>query len=243
MLTLYRKFALLFNIIRSSLWVSIRVLMHARRDPARARLVPRETWSPYLIGLAGAHLEVEGGDDVDFTKPHIFVMNHQSLLDIPAAFLALPVGVCFIAKKELSYVPFFGQAMRSVGMIFVDRSNPERAIESLRAGGELIRSGINVMAFPEGTRSKDGELKRFKRGVFLLALQARVPIVPMAIEGAYKVLPTSSGKPTGGKIRVRIGQPMETTGYAEDDFEGLRAATRAAVETLFHKLRDEATSS
>ena len=218
-----------------------RMLRISRRDPARARLFPREHWGAHILTLARAELEVSGGEEIDWSSPHIFVMNHQSLIDIPAVFLALPVGVCFVAKKELSYVPFFGRAMRAVGMIFVDRSKPEQALESLRAGGALIRSGINVIAFPEGTRSRDAELKPFKRGIFLLALQAKVPIIPMAIEGANEVLPPTAFAPRGGKIRLRIGAPIETAHCS--DFEALRAVTYRAVEALIAELRASSLSS
>ena len=227
------------TIILRVIWFTLVTTNHmiwlSRRDPIRARLIPKNYWGPRLLKLAKAELEVSGGEGVDWSNPHIFVMNHQSLIDIPAAFLAVPVGVCFVAKKELSYIPFFGRAMRAVGMIFVDRSKPEKALESLRAGGELIRGGANVIAFPEGTRSKDAELKPFKRGIFLLALQAKVPIIPMAIEGAGDVLPPTASIPRGGKIQIRIGAPIDTSNY--EDFEPLRAATHHAVKELIGELR------
>ena len=169
--------------------------------------IRREGWGPRLFKISKADLNVFGGESVDYAKPHIYVMNHESYMDIPAAFMALPCNIGFIAKKELESVPFFGRTMREAGMIFVDRRNPEKAIASLKKGGALIRSGVNIFAFPEGTRTKDGAIKPFKKGVFMLALEAGVPIVPMAIAGAREVLPYGSFDPTSGTIKVRIDTP------------------------------------
>ena len=125
----------------STIKTCLKVIWRARKDPKVALQVPRQYWGPKMLNLAGAQLQIEGLDRVDFNHPHIFIMNHQSLIDIPAAFTALPVPLCFVAKKELERIPIFGRAMKRVGMIFVDRRNPERAIESLRTGGALIRTG------------------------------------------------------------------------------------------------------
>ena len=119
--------------------------------------------------------------------------------------------------------------MKNVGMIFVDRRDPKRAIESMKNGGELIRSGINVMAFPEGTRSKDGLISTFKRGIFLLAIEARVPIIPMAIVGADQVLSPIGFDLKAGLIKVKIGKPIETNEYQSKDITTLREVVRNAV--------------
>ena len=204
----------------------------ARKSPQRALQVASNWWGPKMLGIAQAELTVHGLDRVDFDKPHIFVMNHQSLLDIPAVFNALPVNLCFVSKKELKRIPLFGRTMSSVGMIFVDRSRPEAAIQSLKDGGALIRSGINVVAFPEGTRSKDGMIAPFKRGIFLLALEAGVPIVTLAIIGADRVMPPSSFDPVSGKVHIEIGDPITVENVTEEDINSLRAHTRDAVISL-----------
>lgn len=185
-----------------------------------------------MFWVAGSTLEVIDEGHVDYSQPHIFVMNHQSHMDIPAAFMSIPSNIGFIAKKELERVPLFGRVMRESGMIFVDRSNPERAIESLKAGGELIRSGVNIFAFPEGTRTTSGEIRRFKKGVFMLALEAGVPIVPMSVHGARAVLPVGSFDPQPNVIKVKIGKPISLDEFGVDSRDALIATVRRAVIEL-----------
>ena len=199
----------------------------------------RNIWGPSIFSVAGSTLEVSGGENVDFSKPHIYVMNHESYMDIPAAFMAVPSNIGFVAKQELEKIPLFGRTMRESGMIFVDRSNPQKAIASLKAGGALIRSGVNIFAFPEGTRTKTGFIRTFKKGIFMLGLEAGVPIVPMSITGARNVLPYGSFDPDPGVIKVRIGDPISLDGYTKDNKDELIAKVHAAVVALNLELGGE----
>jgi 1-acyl-sn-glycerol-3-phosphate acyltransferase len=192
----------------------------------------RANWAPNMFWVANSTLEVIDEGHVDYTKPHIFVMNHQSHMDIPAAFMSIPSNMGFVAKKELERVPLFGRVMREAGMIFVDRSDPARAIASLKAGGALIRSGVNIFAFPEGTRTTSGLIRNFKKGVFMLALEARVPIVPMSVHGAREVLPVGSFDPQGNVIKVKVGKPIPLDGYSVETRDDLIAAVRESVIQL-----------
>lgn len=228
-----------------TIWTSIRVMLATAKTSITCIVMSRLTgnkqytmeasrkdWGPNLFRIAGASLNVIDTGAVDYTRPHIFVMNHQSHLDIPAAFQALPVNIGFIAKKELERIPLFGRVMRECGMIFVDRSNPERAIESLKKGGQLIRDGVNIFAFPEGTRSKNGYVQPFKKGVFMLALEAGVPIVPMAIHGARDALPYGSFDPIPNEITVKIGSPIALDEYDVSRRDDLINDVRKAVIEL-----------
>lgn len=197
-------------------------------------MLPRQTWAPKVLAQAGVSVVVTGTEHLPQNQPCIYIMNHQSNFDVPAVFMALPVPICFVSKAELRKIPIFGHAMDALGMIFIDRSNPARAIESIKNGAELIRGGVNVMAFPEGTRSPDGEVGRFKRGIFTLAMEAKVPIVPMAIDGSWDVLPPGVVVPRSGEMRVRIGQPIEVT---HSDLSALRDDVHSAVITLLAELR------
>ena len=192
----------------------------------------REIWGPSIFRIARAELEIIGRDNVDFEVPHIFVMNHQSHMDIPAAFMAVPKNIGFVAKAELRKVPFMGKAMAEAGMVFVDRKNSAQAIASLEHAGELVRSGVNVFAFPEGTRSYDGVIRPFKKGIFRLALAAGVPIVPMAIHGGCEVLPRGVMDPFPGTIRVKFGEPIDVKAYTVEDRDELIGRVRAAVIEL-----------
>jgi 1-acyl-sn-glycerol-3-phosphate acyltransferase len=172
---------------------------------------------------------VEGGEEIDWSKPHIFICNHQSILDIPVAFVALPCDLRFIAKRALAYVPFLGPYMWATGMIFVDRGAGEKARESVRQAGQRVKDGASVLAFAEGTRSKDGRIHEFKKGAFVVALESQVPIVPVAIDGADAVLPPGGLRVRPGVIRVKIGQPIPTAGLTYEDRDELIHRVREAI--------------
>jgi 1-acyl-sn-glycerol-3-phosphate acyltransferase len=229
-----------FLCVWSAFWISAALVALAvtlRRDVPLA--MARTCWAPALLKFAGARLEVDGLDQVDFRKPHVFVMNHQSMIDIPAAFVALPVNLRFIAKKVLARVPFLGWYMAATGMIFVDRSRGEQAVRSLREAGERIRAGASILAFPEGTRSPDGSILPFKKGPFVVALEAGVPVVPVAIDGAAAVLPFRGFSLRPGTIRVRVGRPIETAGIPREGRDELMRTVREAIVEMHRSLGSE----
>ncbi len=180
-------------------------------------------------GRAGARLEVEGGEHVDARRPTIYVANHQSTIDIPVMFLAVPLALRFIAKKELKYVPLLGWYMWIAGFIFVDRGNSRNAIASLDVAAEKIRSGTSLVVFPEGTRSEDLVVQPFKKGAFRLAIKARCAVCPVAIEGSGKLMPKSRWTITPGPIRVKIGAPIDAGRFAENQAERLISEVREAI--------------
>jgi 1-acyl-sn-glycerol-3-phosphate acyltransferase len=191
--------------------------------------IARELWSPVLLWAGGARLVVHGRENVDPNRPTIYVGNHQSTLDIPAHFLAVPVPFRYVAKSQLGWVPFIGWYLWVAGHIFVNRSNRQAAIDSLQRAGEKIRGGKSIFLYPEGTRSPDGSILPFKKGPFALALAARVPICPVTIEGTGKIMPKNSWNIVPGPVHVKIGKPIDTTGFAANDREGLARVVREAI--------------
>jgi 1-acyl-sn-glycerol-3-phosphate acyltransferase len=191
--------------------------------------VCRELWSPVLLWAGGAHLEVHGQENVDPKRPTIYVANHQSTLDIPALFLAVPVPFRYVAKSQLAWVPFIGWYLWFANHIFVNRSNRKAAIDSLQAAGRKIRSGTSIFLYPEGTRSPDGRILPFKKGPFALALEARVAVCPVTIEGTRKIMPKNSWNIVPGPVHVKIGKPIDTSSFASDDREGLARAIREVI--------------
>lgn len=189
----------------------------------------RTRWSPGLTWFANAKLDVQGLENVDFTKPHVFVTNHQSMIDIPVLFQVIPTNLHFIAKKSLFNVPFLGWYMRVGGMIPVDRSNGPEAIKTLQKAAERVAGGDSVLAFAEGTRSRTGAIAPFKKGAFMLALQAQVPVVPVTIEGARQVLPSDGFSVRPGTIKVRFGKPIPTAGLAPEARDALMEQAHAEV--------------
>jgi 1-acyl-sn-glycerol-3-phosphate acyltransferase len=160
----------------------------------------------------------------------IFMSNHESQLDPPILVAALPVPAVYIAKKELKYVPFIGWASWAAGVIFIDRSNRDRAIRSIRDAAQQIRGGQNVVIFPEGTRSRNGRMLPFKKGGFALALEAGVPIVPMATVGGFHVLASGSLRLRPGHYSVVMGEPVQPSEYPDRD--SLMKEVRVRIEAL-----------
>ncbi|MDX2055755.1 MAG: lysophospholipid acyltransferase family protein [Polyangiaceae bacterium] len=196
----------------------------------------RKLWAYPLIWATGARYRAEPLPDVDFSTPHIFVMNHQSMLDIACAFYSIPTHLRFMAKEVLKYIPFLGWYMWATGMIFIDRSKGTKALRSLTKAAERIRNGANILVFPEGTRSKTGAILPFKRGPFVLALQAGVPIIPVAIEGSGRVLPSGGFDIVPGEVRLKLGTPILTAGRSKNQSEALMHEVHAALVELHRSI-------
>lgn len=194
----------------------------------------RAWWAPVLLKFAGATLDVRGADKLKQVGSCMIMSNHQSMIDVAVVFAALPKNLRFVAKRVLFFIPFLGWYMWGMGMIPVDRNNRERAINALRRAMELFdnRGGANVMTFPEGTRTRDGRVMPFKKGLFMLAIDAGVPIVPVAIEGAYDVLPADGFSVRPGTIQVAVGDAIPTEGLDKDDRDALIQRVRDAVIDL-----------
>ena len=221
----------------SIFWIPAALILGTiRRDPSLPLRFARRHWAPGMLRLAGAELRVEGSPDAVADRPAIYVMNHQSSLDIPAAFAVLPVDLRFIAKHTLRKVPFLGWYMSWTGMVFVDRTNSTQAVGTLNAAAERVRGGISLLAYPEGTRSRDGRILPFKKGPFVLALQAGVPIVPIAIEGSIECMPAHLRPFRPGVVRMAFGAPIPTAGMTMDQRDQLVRQARDAVIALHASL-------
>lgn len=179
----------------------------------------------YLVGWDALPRDLRSGD-----RPAVFVGNHTSLFDPPLMISTLPSRPVFLAKRELARVPFLGWVIWLADFIFIDRGNRTAARGSLLQAAERIRAGQGIVAFPEGTRSQDGRLLPFKKGVFALAFEAGVPVVPFAIQGGPAILPKGTWRVAGGPYRITVGSPLEASAFAEP--EALRLAAEAAVGTL-----------
>ncbi len=193
--------------------------------------VSRRLWGPGLLWLAGAKLEVHGKEHLREDVHYIFVSNHRSHYDIPALCSAIPVPLYFIAKRELLKIPVFGWGMYSIGMVFVDRSNPEKARNSMARAATAIKKGKSILAFPEGTRSKDGRLQAFKKGVFHVSKSGEIPMVPVAVLGSEEVLPLNA-KLASGRIKVVIGEPISSTFVKNSSIQELSHMVHGQLNAL-----------
>lgn len=221
-------------ILLSLFWMTAAILSRFITADANVPLSwARRFWSRGCLSITGCTLTIAPGFVPEPDKPYIFAMNHQSMFDIPVAFVGIPVPLRFIAKKILKAIPFLGWYMMATGMIFVDRRNREQALRSLDDACALIRSGKCVLVYPEGTRAQPGgPILPFKKGPFVMAIQAGVPIVPVAIEGGARVLPRDSLRVVPTAIRLALGQPIATAGLQPEDLEGLMERVRNAVIDL-----------
>lgn len=222
----------------TGVWITLALLAWVGSGFSRSLplWLARSVWAPGMYRLIGGQLTVERPEGVDWEQPHVYLMNHQSMADIPAAFMAVPAGLVFIAKQVLQYVPFLGWYMTAMGMVFVDRRAGERAVRSLQRAGAQIRAGRSVLAFPEGTRTPDGRVLPFKKGPFLVALEAGVPIVPMAIVGARELLRPGGYRFRPAAVRVKLGQPIPTAGLQVEDRDELIRLVRTRIIELHLEL-------
>jgi 1-acyl-sn-glycerol-3-phosphate acyltransferase len=186
-------------------------------------------WARALLRLFGVRVDVEGADNFDPKGLHVFMSNHQSHLDICAILGFLPAQVRFIAKKELYKIPFFGLTLRAIGHISIDRDDHNRALASYDRAAERIRRGTSVFIFAEGTRSPDGTVGPFKKGGFILAVKAGVPIVPITISGGRKLLPKQKLVFRRGVMKMVVGTPIDTDGYQLDNKEELIERVRDVI--------------
>ncbi len=192
---------------------------------------PRE-WGRKILRAARCPVELTGAEHLDAEAPQILVSNHESWFDVFTLAASLPGRYRFVAKKELSSVPIFGRAFESCGHVSVDRGDRGAAVESLDLAARQIRSdSSSIVMFPEGTRTRTGALQRFKKGAFVLAIQAGVPVVPVAIVGSRAIMPKGAWTVKPGEIEVRIGEPIEVEGLAHGDRDTLlRRAFEAVAE-------------
>jgi 1-acyl-sn-glycerol-3-phosphate acyltransferase len=200
------------------------------------RLVLKYYWGPVLLALTGQRHEARGFEKVPRDRPVVVLSNHQSMLDVPALLAALPVPVRMIGKKEVFWTPLVGWYGYLAGYIRIDRSNSAAAVRSLRRAAETVRRGATILAFPEGTRSREGVILPFKKGLFRLALDAGVPIVPVAIEGSHRAWPKHEWRIYSGAIRMAAGDPISTEGMAAEEAEALLVRVRNAIIDLHLEL-------
>ncbi len=181
------------------------------------------------VWAAGARVRVTGLDHLDRDQAYVFIANHQSALDPPMIFSYLGRNVGAIAKIELSRIPIMKQGFPLAHVVPIDRSNRESAIESTRRGADELRRGHSLMAFPEGTRTIDGRVKDFKKGVFYMAIEAGVPIVPVVINDTRLVMRKGSNRCVPGDVYIETLPPVSTQGYTMENVQELIERVRNLI--------------
>lgn len=228
----------IFFAVWSVIWMSF-AMMASFFSEEVPLIMARRCWAPPILFICGVRLKVDGLEHLRADTPYVYVMNHQSMIDIAVAIAVIPENLRFVGKGSLLRVPFLGGYIRRVQYITIDRSRREDAYAKLREAAHVVSSGRSFLLYPEGTRSNDGTVKKFKRGPFVLAQAAGVSVVPVAIDGAGEVLATGTVRVRPGTIHVRFGAPISSEGAPDDPeaIDRLRVEVHGAVSKLFGALR------
>jgi 1-acyl-sn-glycerol-3-phosphate acyltransferase len=179
--------------------------------------------------LGGIRVRIRGREKLEAGRTYLFLSNHQGNCDGPALLHAVPRDVRALIKKEAMQLPVLGRVMHRVQFVGVDRRDPDAARAAIERAARLLREGLSFIAFPEGTRSRTGELQPFKKGVFVMAIRAGAPVVPITIRRSRDVQAPGAFSIRPGTIDVVFHDPIETAALGVDDRDALVAATRDAI--------------
>ncbi|MEE9180796.1 MAG: lysophospholipid acyltransferase family protein, partial [Vicinamibacteria bacterium] len=174
------------------------------------------TWSWLILTTCGVRVSLSGLENLEKDRHYIFAANHQSIYDIPILFASLPFSFRILYKESLNRVPFMGWHLYFCGHISVDRSNSVRARQSLERAANQIRQGTSVVIFPEGTRSENGSIGRFKKGSFLLAIKSGVAVVPVTISESWRIMKKGEVTVHPGTVKVHVERPISVHELQED---------------------------
>jgi 1-acyl-sn-glycerol-3-phosphate acyltransferase len=189
-------------------------------------------WARGGVWASGSRVTVRGAENLRKHPVAVYASNHTSYMDTPVVFSALPFSFRILAKKELWSVPFIGWYLQRSGQIPIDTANPHATLSSLGAGVKALRAGMPLFVFPEGRRTRTGELHPFLSGAAFLAIRAQTPLVPIALSGVYDLLPMHTRHFYPGELTLAVGEPIETKGMSLRQADELTARLRAAIEGL-----------
>ncbi len=221
----YRVFIAIW-VVASSILYCLTVICLAPIADVTAKRVGR-MWMTHLLFFSRVIIRTLGGEKLDPNGHYVFVANHQSYFDIPALSAGLPFFLSFIAKKGLFQIPIFGWGMAAIGHIWINRDNARDARKSItRAVNKLGRENISLVLFPEGTRSRTGDMGEFKRASFTLAIEAGVSVVPVSIVGTRRIMARRSLRLRPGTVWLVVGDPIPVSVVSGMDKRELSALVR-----------------
>lgn len=192
---------------------------------------PARIWARLCCRIVFVKVKVTGLENLQPNQSYVFAMNHQSIFDIFVVYGWFPLIFKWMMKAELRKIPLVGKACESAGHIFINRSNPIEAKHSLEKAELQLKNGISLVVFPEGTRTRNGEMGGFKRGAFLVATHLALPIVPVTIRGSFDRLQRNSLNIVPGTIELIVHAPIDTTPYLPDNTTELMQITRDQIQS------------
>lgn len=225
-------------IAAATLWYGgIAIVDSFFRDRVEFYIELTRGWARAILRASGTPVVAHGLENVRRDRAQVVVSNHVSWYDIFAIAGVIPVPFHFVAKKELEGIPLFGRAWKTAGHISIDRSNRQKAVESLRRAGEEIRARKSaVVIFAEGTRSRTGRLQPFKKGAFALALEAGVAVVPTVVVGSFDIMRPDDWRIHPRTIHVHFGEPVEPGEFPGESAEALMERVRRRMVEMLERL-------
>lgn len=212
---------------------SISLLVSTFDSSGRKQAALAAAWSRVLLWVTGVKVKVEGLQNISPEGSYIFVANHLSYMDTPVVLANIPVQFRFLAKGGLFKIPFLGWHLSRAGHIRVPLGNARAAVKTLTAAAQAVREqGVSLLIFPEGGRSRDGSLGEFKEGAAYIAIRAGVPLVPIGLTGTREVMPYGSAQIHGGRVMMRIGEPIPTSGVTLHERLRLTSDLRERIQAL-----------
>lgn len=224
------------SFVRYMGWHGTRVLWSALRGvkqtPGGVYDDGARQWARGMLRGCHVTVDVQGREHLDPGTSRVYISNHTSFIDIWAIVAEFPGTIRFVYKKGMNWIPLMGQAMRAARHIPIDRKNRSATFAAYDDAAKYLQDGTSAVIFPEGTRSRDGRLKPLKKGSFVLAIAAQVPVVPVLCENAYELMPRGSWSPKPGVVTLKIGAPIPTTGLTIDARDDLARRCREALLAL-----------
>ena len=223
------RFAL--AVLNSMLFATLELIVIVTKKNDHTFHALARSWARTSLRICGVKVHVQGLEKVAMNRSYVYVSNHASMFDIPAIIAAIPDQIRIVFKKELHWIPIFGWGLKYGSYISIDRSRGPAAMKSLEDAVKKIRTGASVLLFAEGTRTLDGQLQPFKRGAFNIAVKAGVPVVPLTVNGSFKLLPKRSIVVHPGNVGLVLESPIEITGSGK----GAELNLMDKVSSAIHK--------
>lgn len=216
-------------VVNSLFFATLELIVIALRKDDRIFHALARGWARTSLFICGLKVRVRGLENLDMTGNYVYVSNHASMFDIPAILATIPDQIRILYKKELNWIPIFGWGLKYGSYIAIDRRRSSDAMKSLEEAADKIRTGASALLFAEGTRTLDGKLQPFKRGAFNLAVRAGVPVVPLTINGSYKLLPKRSIVVHSGEVELILETPIEIKGSGREEEIRLMTEVHGAI--------------
>jgi 1-acyl-sn-glycerol-3-phosphate acyltransferase len=221
---------LFWGIVASLVVGTLSMLFGALDRSGRIAFRLCQVWCWVALTIGFVRLKVRGREKIKKGQSYVIVSNHQSLYDIPVLMNGLNIQFRWVIKKEILKIPFFGWGLYAGRHVFIDRASTKKAIKSMDKAMKNLPPGVSAFVFAEGTRTPDGLVQEFKKGGFMMAVRAKVPILPVTVNGSWKYMPDRTSMSfTPGPIEVVVGDPIDTSDYTLRDLDAVLEKTRNAI--------------